>query len=72
MNEIIKEFAEVVKLNRRKQLLTQEQLAEKASLGVSTIRNLERGALVDLKLSTMQKIIKSLNIKFKLNMKGGK
>ena len=72
MNEIIKEFAEVVKLNRKKQLLTQEGLAEKTELGVSTICNLERGALVDLKLSTMQKIIKSLNIKFKLNMKGGK
>lgn len=62
----IKEFAEVVKTRRKEKYLTQQQLANESTVGVATIRDLERGQLKDIKLSTIRKLFNTLNIKFKI------
>lgn len=59
----INEIAKLVKLNRKKQLLNQQQLAEKADVAVATIRDLERGKLKDIKLSTIKKLFSTLDLK---------
>lgn len=59
----IEEIAETIKIKRKQSVLTQQELAEKSKVAVSTIRDLERGKLKDIKLSTIEKLYKTLKIK---------
>jgi len=63
---IVERFAEIIKEKRKQALFTQQGLAEESNVAVSTIRDLERGALKDIKISTVQKLCKTLNIVFKI------
>jgi DNA-binding XRE family transcriptional regulator len=45
---------------RMKKKWTQEELASKSGVSRVTIANIERGALVDVKISTMLKLSKAL------------
>ena len=62
----IEEFAEIIKNRRKRALFTQQDLADESKVSVSTIRDLERGELKDIKISTVQKLCKTLNIVFKI------
>ena len=74
----IKEFAETVREKRKfyyafnkeeagnKTLMTQEDLADKSGVCITTIRDLERGKLEGIKLNTMLKLFGALDIKFKI------
>ena len=57
--------------NRRKQLnMTQEKLAEQASITVNYLIKLERNRTNDVKLSTLLKLSKSLNLSLDLLVNG--
>jgi len=74
----IKDFVEVIKKKRKfyyafnkeeangKTLMTQEDLADKSGVCITTIRNLEREKLEGIKLNTILKLFNALDIKFKI------
>ena len=66
MSSIATELAEIIKKRRKQALFTQQDLADESNVAVSTIRDLERGALKDPKISTLLKLFKTLNIVFKI------
>lgn len=55
-------FAERVKNLRKQRNLTQEELAKLSGIGLGLISKIERGDNKDPKLSTLEKIIKGLEI----------
>lgn len=55
-------FARNIKLNREKLKMTQEELAEKADISISYIKQIERGKdYKNLSLTIMLKLSKALN-----------
>src|ERR1700733_2184453 len=62
IDELHREFGQRLKALRKRQDLTQEDLARKAGLSVETISNLERGALTT-RLSTIKIIADELGVK---------
>jgi len=61
----LKEISKIVKEKRLdvRPSMTQEDLSLKADVAVSTIRLLETSKLHDIKISTVKKLFKALNIK---------
>jgi HTH-type transcriptional regulator / antitoxin HipB len=66
----IKELSDVIKDQRRKNGLTQVQLADKAGLSQQAISFAERG-YVNISLRTLKKISDALNLRIVLEEKGG-
>ena len=61
----IKELAEVIRLHRKAAKLSRVQLAEMAGTGKTVIYDIENGKR-SVRLDTLQKILKILNIKIVL------
>ena len=55
-------LGEKLKDARRRAVLTQEQLAEKAGVGVATIIRLERGQVEEPRVSTLRKLAVPLEV----------
>ncbi len=51
-----------LKVERIKKSMTQADLAKKAKVGISTVRALERGDVVNPKLQTMNAISRALEV----------
>jgi len=60
-----KELAAIVKMHRKAAKLTQLQLAELAGVGKTVVFDVEKGKET-VKLHTLRKILKVLNIKIRL------
>ncbi|MCF8226554.1 MAG: helix-turn-helix domain-containing protein [Bacteroidales bacterium] len=60
-----KEFATLIKMHRKAAKLTQLQLAELAGVGKTVVFDIEKGKET-VKLHTLRKILKVLNIEMKL------
>ena len=60
-----KELADIIKLHRKTARLTQVQLAELAGVGKTVVFDIERGK-ESVRLDTLRKILKVLNIKVQL------
>ena len=52
-----------IKTERRKQLLTQKDLAVKSGVGSGTIARLESGKVLETEVGTLLKVLKALNIR---------
>ncbi len=53
---------EKLRTERRRAALTQEELAEKAGVGVATIARIEGGKMEEPRVSTLRKLAKALGI----------
>lgn len=63
LNTLVKKIGELIKKEREKRSLTQQELAGKCKLSISTIANIEKGRYPDLKLSSIYQISKVLRIR---------
>jgi y4mF family transcriptional regulator len=61
-----KELASIIKMHRKAAKLTQLQLAELAGIGKTVVFDIEKGKET-IKLQTLKKIFKVLNIEMKLS-----
>ena len=61
-----KELATIIKMHRKVAKLTQLQLAELAGVGKTVVFDIEKGKET-VKLNTLRKILKVLNIEIKLS-----
>jgi ribosome-binding protein aMBF1 (putative translation factor) len=55
-------LAERLKDARRRAMLTQEELAEEADVGVATIRRIEVGEILEPRFSTLRKLARALDV----------
>ncbi len=53
---------EKLRTERRRAALTQEELAEKAGVGIATIARIEGGRMEEPRVSTLRKLAKALGI----------
>lgn len=59
---VMTEVGESLKRARRRAMLTQEQLAEKSGVGVTTINRIEKGHVEDPHFSTLRKLARALEV----------
>ncbi len=56
------EVGDQLKKLRRRAMLTQEQLAKKSGVGITTINRIETGAVEDPHFSTLRKLADALGV----------
>jgi transcriptional regulator with XRE-family HTH domain len=59
---VMTEVGDQLKRLRRRAMLTQEQLAKKSGVGITTINRIETGAVEDPHFSTLRKLAEALEI----------
>lgn len=59
---VMTEVGDQLKRLRRRAMLTQEQLAKKSGVGITTINRIETGAVEDPHFSTLRKLAKALGV----------
>lgn len=59
---VVATLREKLKAERRRAALTQEQLAEKANVGIATIARIEGGDIEEPRVSTLRKLAEALGI----------
>ena len=59
---VMTEVGDQLKKVRRRAMLTQEQLAEKSGVGITTINRIETGAVKDPHFSTLRKLARALEV----------
>jgi transcriptional regulator with XRE-family HTH domain len=59
---VMTEVGERLKKVRRRAMLTQEQLAEKSGVGITTINRIEKGRVEDPHFSTLRKLAEALEV----------
>ena len=57
---VMTEVGDQLKRLRRRAMLTQEQLAKKSGVGITTINRIETGAVEDPHFSTLRKLAQAL------------
>ncbi len=62
MVRVMAPLRETLKRERRRSALTQEELAEKAGVGIVTIRRIEQGEKTEPRVSTLRKLAAALGI----------
>jgi transcriptional regulator with XRE-family HTH domain len=62
MVRVMAPLRETLKRERRRSALTQEELAEKAGVGIVTIRRIEQGEITEPRVSTLRKLAAALGI----------
>ncbi len=62
MVKVMAPLRETLKRERRRSALTQEELAEKAGVGIVTIRRIEQGEITEPRVSTLRKLAAALGI----------
>ena len=60
---VMTEVGDRLKKLRRRAMLTQEQLAQKSGVGITTINRIETGAVEDPHFSTLRKLARALDAK---------
>ena len=58
---VMTEVGDRLKKLRRRAMLTQEQLAKKSGVGITTINRIETGAVEDPHFSTLRKLARALD-----------
>jgi len=56
------EVGDRLKRLRRRRMLTQEQLAEKSGVGITTVNRIETGTVEDPHFSTLRKLARALDV----------
>ena len=59
---IMTEVGDRLKKLRRRAMLTQEQLAQKSGVGITTINRIETGTVEDPHFSTLRKLARALGV----------
>ena len=59
---VMTEVGDRLKKVRRRAMLTQEQLAEKSGVGITTINRIEKGRVEDPHFSTLRKLAEALEV----------
>jgi transcriptional regulator with XRE-family HTH domain len=59
---VMTEVGDNLKRARRRAMLTQEQLADKSRVGVTTINRIEKGRVEDPHFSTLRKLARALEV----------
>jgi transcriptional regulator with XRE-family HTH domain len=59
---VMTEVGDRLKRARRRAILTQEQLADKSGVGVTTINRIEKGHVEDPHFSTLRKLAQALEV----------
>ena len=59
---VMTEVGDQLKKARRRAMLTQEELAEKSGVGVTTINRIEKGRVEDPHFSTLRKLARALEV----------
>jgi transcriptional regulator with XRE-family HTH domain len=59
---VMTEVGDRLKRARRRAMLTQEQLADKSGVGVTTINRIEKGHVEDPHFSTLRKLAQALEV----------
>jgi transcriptional regulator with XRE-family HTH domain len=59
---IMTEVGDRLKKLRRRAMLTQEELAKRSGVGITTINRIETGAVEDPHFSTLRKLAKALEV----------
>lgn len=59
---VMTEVGDQLKRLRRRAMLTQEQLAKKSGVGITTINRIETGAVEDPHFSTLRKLARALGV----------
>jgi transcriptional regulator with XRE-family HTH domain len=62
MAKLMAPLRETLRRERRRSALTQEELAEKAGVGIMTIRRIETGDIEEPRVSTLRKLAAALGI----------
>jgi transcriptional regulator with XRE-family HTH domain len=59
---VMTEVGDRLKRIRRRAMLTQEQLAKKADVGIATINRIEKGHVADPHFSTLRKLARACEV----------
>ena len=59
---VMTEVGDQLKKARRRAMLTQEELAEKSGVGITTINRIEKGRVEDPHFSTLRKLAQALDV----------
>ena len=59
---VMTEVGDRLKKLRRRAMLTQEQLAQKSGVGITTINRIETGTVEDPHFSTLRKLARALGV----------
>jgi transcriptional regulator with XRE-family HTH domain len=62
MTTVMAPLAKTLRRERRRSALTQEELAQKAGVGIVTIRRIEQGEITEPRVSSLRKLADALGI----------